>query len=131
MGLKLWMKSPGLKCPTYLLTRFKTFQPKTILPRVSWLKSSLLKCLGLNILVLKIGVENFGVEMSCNHITRLSQLDKDGKPVWVPAQTGRALLDEFLIQCSEWADPNDHAVNKFIFKLVKYQLNLPETDFLI
>ena len=64
--------------------------------------------------------------MSCNHITRLSQLE-DGKPVWVPAQTGRALLDEFLIQCSEWADPNDHAVNKFIFKLVSQKERGEET----
>ena len=47
--------------------------------------------------------------------------------MWVPAKTGRALLDEFLIQCSEWADPNDHAVNKFIFKLVSQKERGEET----
>ena len=46
---------------------------------------------------------------------RLGKL-KDGKTVWEPSETGRALLDEFLIQCSDWVDPNDHAVNKYIFK---------------
>ena len=49
---------------------------------------------------------------------RIQEENADGKLVWVPAKTGRAILDEFLIQCSDWVDPNDHAINKYIFKLV-------------
>ena len=49
---------------------------------------------------------------------RIQEPNADGKLVWVPAKTGRAILDEFLIQCSDWVDPNDHAINKYIFKLV-------------
>ena len=32
------------------------------------------------------------------------------------AKTGMALLDEFHIVCSKWVDPDDHVVNKYIFK---------------
>ena len=27
-------------------------------------------------------------------------------------------MDEFLVKCVDWVDPNDHAITKFIFKLV-------------
>ena len=60
-------------------------------------------------------------------IITLSQLNAEGKSVWLPAKTGRALLDEFLIQCSDWVDPNDHAVNKYIFKLVSQKERGEET----
>ena len=61
---------------------------------------------------------------TCN--IRKGQL-KDGKTVWTPSETCRALLDEFLIQCSDWVDPNDHAVNKYIFKLVTQKERGEET----
>ena len=51
-------------------------------------------------------------------VIRLQKENAEGKLVWESAETGKALLDEFLIQCSDWVDPNDHAINKYIFKLV-------------
>ena len=129
-GLKLGVEiRPQKECPDshmyqYIVT--PGFNPRLFNPTSLRLKSSWSKSLGLKIGVENSRVDNSGFEMSCNHITRLSQLE-DGKPVWVPAQTGRALLDEFLIQCSEWADPNDHAVNKFIFKLVSQKERGEET----
>ena len=35
---------------------------------------------------------------------------------WESTKTGRALLDEFHILCQQWVDPDEHAVNKYIFK---------------
>ena len=40
---------------------------------------------------------------------------------WTPTKTGRALLDEFWILCQNWVDPDDHTVNKFVFKS-KYKI---------
>ena len=42
-----------------------------------------------------------------------------GKEVWVPAKTGRALIDEFLISCKSWVDPDDHSIKKYIFKIIE------------
>ena len=47
---------------------------------------------------------------------QIPEMQQDGKPKLVPVKTGRALLDEFYINCFNWADPNAHAINKFIFK---------------
>lgn len=41
---------------------------------------------------------------------------------WTPTKTGRALLDEFHILCHSWVDPDGHAVNKYKFKSMFYQL---------
>ena len=51
-------------------------------------------------------------------VIKIASKNSEGNDVWVPALTGRSLLDEFLIQCTNWRDPNDHAINKFIFKLI-------------
>merc|ERR1739848_546134 len=50
---------------------------------------------------------------------KLPAIDQSGKEVWVPAKTGRALIDEFLISCKSWVDPDDHSIKKYIFKIIE------------
>ncbi len=45
--------------------------------------------------------------------------DADGNDVYLPAETGQALLHEFQLKCQEWRDPNDHAIIKTVFKIVE------------
>ncbi len=41
----------------------------------------------------------------------------DGSRKWEgPAETGRALVDDFRIQCKEWEDPDGHQIIKYVFK---------------
>lgn len=48
---------------------------------------------------------------------RIRTLDPDtGLFLWTPAKTGRALIDEFLISCAEWKDPDSHRITKYVFK---------------
>ena len=35
---------------------------------------------------------------------------------WIPAETGRGLLDEFKIDCQDWIDPNEHQITKYVVK---------------
>ena len=58
------------------------------------------------------------------------QETQDDKLVWVDAKTGRGLLDEFRIGCSDWVDPNDHVINKFVFKIVQSSSRGEETTML-
>ena len=61
---------------------------------------------------------------------QIGQTGADGNILYVPAETGRALLDEFLIKCVDWVDPNDHAITKYIFKLVTTSARGEETTML-
>ena len=47
---------------------------------------------------------------------KIARLDQAGKSTWTLAKTGRALLDEFFIQCRDWVDKDGHTINKYIFK---------------
>ena len=50
---------------------------------------------------------------------RILSHDALGREVWSPAKTGKALVDEFLIGCQDWKDPNDHLITKYVFKREK------------
>ena len=50
---------------------------------------------------------------------RIRSFDGLGREVWSPAKTGKALVDEFLIGCQDWKDPNDHLITKYVFKREK------------
>ncbi|XP_059084074.1 uncharacterized protein LOC131881274 [Tigriopus californicus] len=54
----------------------------------------------------------------------------DGSYVWIPAETGKALVDEFKIACRGWVDADGHVVNKYVFKIIEKKENGNETTLL-
>ena len=63
-------------------------------------------------------------------VIKIEKLNAEGKNVWVPAKTGRSLVDEFFIQCENWMDPDDHAIIKHNFKVVEKTEKGDETTML-
>ena len=61
---------------------------------------------------------------------QIQEKTEDDKLLWVNAKTGRGLLDEFRIDCTDWVDPNDHVINKFVFKIVQSSSRGEETTML-
>lgn len=63
---------------------------------------------------MKIIINSPPINGTCDITIR--SLQPDGSTLWVPAETGKALVDEFKISCRKWVDPDGHTVNKYVFK---------------
>ena len=49
---------------------------------------------------------------------------------WTLTKTGKALLSEFHILCHSWVDPDEHVVNKYVFKSKQiYRYNTLNSSF--
>lgn len=65
---------------------------------------------------MKVFINEAPVNGTCSIQVKKTLEASTGKTVWAAAQTGRALMDEFLISCQNWVDPNGNSITKYIFK---------------
>lgn len=77
---------------------------------------------------MKIIINSPPINGTCDITIR--SLQPDGSTLWVPAETGKALVDEFKISCRKWVDPDGHTVNKYVFKIIEKKENGNETTLL-
>ena len=47
---------------------------------------------------------------------KIKRVDSRDNTYWAPTATGKALIDEFHMQCTRWMDPNSHKITKYVFK---------------